>query len=162
MGNCFTVCKSSKQSCISVKTAKHQKVLRVVKMDGKMLEFTAPILVKNLLVDYSGSGVGVSKEASHHLPPNYELKLGRSYYLLPITGSVSASSPACVSSMNGTEQNGVVKRIKVVITKKQLEELLSKQISAGDVLSELERETCPIDSSSCWKPKLESIPEGNE
>ncbi|BFG23589.1 hypothetical protein CerSpe_098630 [Prunus speciosa] len=64
MGNCFVL-------------SKQEKVLRVVKTDGKVLEFRAPTLVTDMLMNISGSGISLSKQASELLPPNYKLKLGR-------------------------------------------------------------------------------------
>ncbi|KAJ4726745.1 hypothetical protein OWV82_005395 [Melia azedarach] len=150
MATSFTICIPSISSCIRRRssTAEQEEVLQIVKMDGKVLEFNSPVLVKDVLVNVSGLGIGLSRQASHHLPPNYQLKLGKVYYTLPSTeASNHAAEPAATT--------GVVKRIKVVITKQQLEQLLSKQISVGEVLSVLQTPTN-------WKPKLESIPEGTE
>ncbi|CAK9146501.1 unnamed protein product [Ilex paraguariensis] len=164
MGNCFALCKTIKNFCAGASASKHQKVLQVVKMDGKIFEFTEPIVVKDLLVNFVGLGVGASKKASQHLPPSYELMLGNVYYLLPLVGTVQTTvSPAGVSPPDKREQEGSVKRIKVVITKQQLQELLSKQISVQTVLSGLEKKTqLSGDSSISWRPNLESIPEGIE
>ncbi|CAL2275762.1 unnamed protein product [Prunus armeniaca] len=98
MGNCFVL-------------SKQEKVLRVVKTDGKVLEFRAPTLVKDMLMNFSGSGISVSKQASELLPPNYKLKLGKKR-----TGAAT-------------------RRIKIFITKQQLQELLTKKISVQEVLS---------------------------
>lgn len=160
MGNCYALCKPSTDV-----TTKHGKVLQIVKMDGKILQFSSPILVKDMLVNFSSSGIGLSKEASEHLPPNYELKLGKVYYLLPCLSSVGTTSPADnMSSSADKEKDNGVRRIKIVITKKQLQELLAKQASVEDVVSGLERKTCNngFDSRTSWKPKLESISEGSE
>lgn len=147
MGNYFALCIPCRRKC-----------LWIVKMDGKKIQFRGPILVSDVLPNFSGLGVGESREALQHLPSNYELKIGRVYYLLP----GPASSRGCdVSAMDDEEQkaSGVPKRIKVVITRQQLQELLSKKISVAELL--LSR---PADSSSLgnWKPKLDTIPEGIE
>lgn len=162
MGNCYALCKPSTDV-----TTKHGKVLQIVKMDGKILQFSSPILVRDMLVNFSSSGIGLSKEASEHLPPNYELKLGKVYYLLPCLSSVGTTSPAAADNMSSSadkEKDNGVRRIKIVITKKQLQELLAKQASVEDVVSGLERKTCnnAFDSRTSWKPKLESISEGSE
>jgi hypothetical protein len=166
MGNCFALCKPSKRLCIRDHVAaKSRRVIQVVKMDGKIMEFSTPIIVKDILVNFSGSGIGLSKEASEHLPPNYELKMGKAYYMLPSISSVC--TPADISSTTADDEKastgGGVKRIKIVITKQQLQDLLTKQISVEDVLLRLEKQTCDsVDSLKNWKPKLESIPEGSE
>ncbi|KAL5567673.1 hypothetical protein UlMin_024248 [Ulmus minor] len=154
---------------LCINTSKKQKVVEVVKIDGKILTFKEPILVKDVLVSFS-SGIGLTKEASEHLPPCYELKKGKVYYMLPSltcekkTSVVSEVSS--FSSMAGNDQkDGGIKRIKIVITKKRLQELLKKQISVEEVLLEVEKKTntCVLDNSrSSWKPELESIPEGSD
>nr|POF24516.1 hypothetical protein CFP56_55787 [Quercus suber] len=78
---------------------------------------------------------------------------------------VGTTSPADMSSIADKQKaNGVIRRIKIVITKKQLQELLTKQASVEDVLSGLQKKTCnnAFDSRTNWKPKLESISEGSE
>ncbi|KAK8658349.1 hypothetical protein V6N13_036557 [Hibiscus sabdariffa] len=85
-----------------------------------------------------------------HLPLNYELKVGKVYYLLP-TSDLS-------SFVADTPPAGCVKRIKVVVTKRELEQLLRKQISVGDVLAGLEKRYGSfVVSPRNWKPNLESI-----
>lgn len=148
---------------VKLVAAKHGRVLQVVKMDGKVLEFSTPILVKDIMVNFPGSGIGLSKEASENLPPNYELKIGKIYYMLPSLSSGSSASTAEISSIADKDKANGVKRIKIVITKQQLQELLTKQISLEDFMSGLEKPTSvSVDSSTNWKPKLESIPEGSE
>lgn len=129
--------------------SRQEKVIRLVKTDEKIMEFREPSLVSELLGNHSGFVASLTKEASEHLPPNYELKVGETCHLLP-DSSVSNSSNT--------------KRIKVVLTKKQLHELLTEKASLEEILSELERRRtcCFDDSSSNWKPNLESIPEGTE
>ncbi|THG14851.1 uncharacterized protein At1g66480-like [Camellia sinensis] len=161
MGNCIAICKPNSNKSGSESAAdEHRKVLQVVKTDGKILEFKSPITVKDFLVNFSGFSIAVSQILSKPLPPSYELKLGKTYHLLPPPPSPPTSTAEKTAQSNG------VKRIKVVITKQQLQELLSKQRSIEDVLlSGLERKSSSssVDSAStCWKPKLESIPEGSE
>ncbi|KAK8476186.1 hypothetical protein V6N13_046792 [Hibiscus sabdariffa] len=123
MGNCWALLRPR-----YAKGKPNQNVVRVVKIDGKMLEFKAPLPVKDVLV---------SKTVSPHLPRNYELKMGSS------------------SSVADTQQAGGVKRIKVVITKQELQQLLNKKVSVAEVLAGLEK-------PRNWKPKLESILEEND
>ncbi|KAB5524051.1 hypothetical protein DKX38_021800 [Salix brachista] len=130
MGNCVAhICVRPPfiGSCIGFPQAKHVKVLQVVKTDGKVLESSTPILVKDISVKFSGSG----------------------------------TSPAADREEEASGGGGV-KRIKVVITKQQLQQLLTKEISFEEVLLGLERKSSSLDSPRNWKPKLESIPEGFE
>ncbi|KAH8487726.1 hypothetical protein Peur_068984 [Populus x canadensis] len=160
MGNCLAhncVRPPFIGSCIGFPQAKHEKVLHVVKTDGKVLEFSAPILVKDIAVNFPGSGIGLTNEAIEHLPPSYELKLGNVYHVLP---PPPGTSP--VVDREEEASSGGVKRIKVVITKQQLQQLLKKEISLEEVLLGLEQKSSSLDSPRNWKPKLESIPEGFE
>uniref|UniRef100_A0A7N2KVE3 Uncharacterized protein n=1 Tax=Quercus lobata TaxID=97700 RepID=A0A7N2KVE3_QUELO len=159
MGNCSALGKPKRKSIIMSCAPKgpkpmckcnHQEVLRVMKTDGKILEYTRPMLVKNVLMNFPGYGIGLSKRPLRQLPLNYELKVGHVYYLLPLSRSDYSSSSL---GMEGT--NSGTKRIKVIITKQQLEELLSKKISVEEKLLEIQKE-----SMSRWRPVLETIPEG--
>ena len=123
MGNCLVL-------------SKENKVLRVLKTDGKALELRAPALVKDILSNFSGVGISLSKQASEQLSPDCKLKLGKVYYMIPLPVSAENDSAA-------------TRRIKMVITKQQLQQLLTKKISLQEVLSD----------SKIWKPKLKSIPE---
>ncbi|XP_011043765.1 PREDICTED: uncharacterized protein LOC105139129 [Populus euphratica] len=160
MGSCLAPCvrPPSIGSCIRIAEANQEKVLQVVKTDGKVLEFSTPILVRDILVNYSGSGIGLTQEdIEHHLPPGYELKLGNVYYILP---SAPVISP--VIDVREDQASGGVKKIKVVITKQQLQHLLTKEISVEEVLLGLEQKSSSLDSPRNWKSNLEPIPEGSE
>lgn len=157
MGNCFVLCRITTSSRIVADDVvpKHGKVSRVVKTDGKVLEFRAPILVKDILFNFSSFGISVSKQAPEQLPSNYELKSGKVYYMVPLL--------SCVTEEDRTAS--ATTRIKVVITKQQLQELLTNQISVQKVLPVSGPKIKPcnlVDSSTNWKPKLLSIPEGRE
>ena len=109
-----------------------------MKVDGKILLFSSPIHFKDML--------------------------GKVYYLLPCLSSVGTTSPADLSSIADKQKANGVRRIKIVITKKQLQEQLTKQASVEDFLLGLEKKTCnnAFDSRTNGKPKLESISEGSE
>ncbi|XP_015878627.3 uncharacterized protein LOC107414932 [Ziziphus jujuba] len=177
MGNCVALCKPTTCSCIpDASITKEGKVLKIVKTDGKILTFRDPVLVKDILVKLTGSGIGLSKEATENLPPDYRLNLGKVYYLLPNSPDSEArsfSNPAgnssSISSIAGKDnKEGGIRRIKIIIPKQQLQELLAKQISVEEILSGLNHKKSSnpavLDntSPSSWKPKLESIPEGSE
>ncbi|KAF8379924.1 hypothetical protein HHK36_027389 [Tetracentron sinense] len=134
-----------------------------MKTNGKILEYRSSLLVKDLLVNFSGYGVAVSKEALQHLPPNYELKIGQIYYLHPSSSSVGPVSPAGISPLADTDGTSGIKRIKIIITKKQLQELLAKQVSVEEVLAGLQKGTWDgVDSPTSWRPTLGTILEGSE
>ncbi|KAJ7959420.1 hypothetical protein O6P43_019998 [Quillaja saponaria] len=158
MGDCFTHCMPSLRSCKSGALPKQDKIVKVVMLNGKIVEFGRPTVVKDILMQFSASGIGISKESSEHLPPDYKLKRGKLYYLLP---SVSSAGPETSCSSN-REQAGGIKRIKVVLTKQQLQELVTEKISLEDILlqSQVQSISChSVDLPTNWKPKLDSIPE---
>ncbi|GLT48300.1 hypothetical protein SLA2020_219330 [Shorea laevis] len=158
MGNCLAPC-----SCHGALKAKSKKVLQIEKMDGKMLEFKTPVLVKDVLVNFSSVGIGLSKSARERLPPDYELKLGKVYYFLPPSSSGSTEASTAREHNSSMADTRAAKRIKVVITKQQLQQLLSKQVTTEEILAGPKKNNCYIiDESTNWKPKLESIPEGIE
>lgn len=162
MGNCSAVCgRNNISSYGTVEKSKNKYVVQLVKIDGKIMEFSAPILVKDVLQHFSGYNIALSREALQHLPLNSWLKLGDIYYLVP---SVESLESAEGSRKVEKEESGGVKRIKVVITRQQLQDLLSKQALAVDILSGLKSEICSGDEKcmTIWKPKLESIPEEHE
>lgn len=113
------------------------------------------------IVKTDGYGVGVSQQASQHLPPEHDLRIGSVYYLLPL-GTTSLKDEDALAE-DTKVLGSSCKRIKVVIKKQQLQELLSKAISVEEVLSGiLKREDCSISNPGSWKPQLETILEGSE
>ncbi|KAH6766881.1 hypothetical protein C2S52_017864 [Perilla frutescens var. hirtella] len=133
---------------------RNRKFLQVVKVDGKVMEFTTPLLVKELLINFEGFGVKSSRKYCKVLPPCFELQLGKTYYLFPKNQAAA----------DGAVSTAAVKRIKVVITKKQLEELLSKKTSVENIIFGIDKAftTDLATMSSSWKPNLVAIPEENE
>ncbi|XP_062146800.1 uncharacterized protein LOC133854579 isoform X3 [Alnus glutinosa] len=153
MGSCL------RKSCAQAAVCNHLEViLRVVRTDGESLEYTRPMLVKDVLMSFSGYGIGLSERPLKHLPMNYELKVGHVYYLLPL----SSTPAACPVDMDG-RGTSYTKRMKVVITKKQLQELLSKKISPEEMLFGVQKGAwCgAVGSMSRWRPVLQTIHEGN-
>lgn len=149
MGNCLVLQRPNASSRVNV--AGDKKIIRVVKIDGKIVEYRHSMLVKDLLMDLVGYGIGASSKASQHLPPNHELRVGNTYYLLPSSGEE-------MSSETGRDCPAGSKRIKLIIPKQQLEELLSKKISMEDVVASLRIDT-PDDvaCTTSWRPRLETI-----
>ncbi|PIN22920.1 hypothetical protein CDL12_04357 [Handroanthus impetiginosus] len=161
MGNLFHL-SVLKSPCIKLSISKSRKVLQIVKMDGKIIEFKSPILVKEMLINFEGFVVTSSREAPKQLPPTCKLQLGKIYYLLPSKADEPNKLEGGASTRDETEPNGTsVKRIKVVITKKQLEELLTKKTSVEKIILGIDK-ACLANSAANWKPSLGAIPEENE
>ncbi|KAL5075443.1 hypothetical protein RYX36_014427 [Vicia faba] len=144
MGNCLAhATPISKSYCIASTMG---KLVKVAKEDGKILEFTSPIHVKDILTNFPGNGIGVSKNATETLSQDHELKGGKLYYLIPHNKEEETESG--------------IKRIKVLITKQQLQQLVTKQISLQELLSVVKEDGVRFRSDR--KPILDSIPEENE
>lgn len=164
MANCFVLYRPRKRPIPPAAAARHKKVLQVVKEDGKILEYRAPMLVKDMLIKFPGYGFALSPEALQPLPPSYQLKAGHVYHLLPLYDPVQIASPAHNSPSVDLDSANGTKRIKVIITKHQLQELLLQKVSVEEMLSGLQKDAWDGVHSSVkrWRPLLETIPEGSE
>jgi len=185
MGNCL---QSGVRLEILSREIEKEQFIKIKKVDGKILEYRDPLFVKDLLRDYDGHAVVNCETSCHKLSPEYELLPGKTYCLIPNNSSHISSRDGGVifhekvqegvlkpaSGKEVSEKNGVV-RLKIVITKRQLEEMLSKSISnkktfIEDMIFEFQsksqlREPVREDPSvkpiySGWRPSLESISEG--
>ncbi|XVE96421.1 hypothetical protein REPUB_Repub02eG0220400 [Reevesia pubescens] len=160
MGNCLVM---------------EEKVIRVMKTDGKILEYQAPTKVQQVLSDFSGHAISDSFSGSQHLQPDAKLLPGQLYYIIPVPSPSKKSKKKKVRFSNpevNDEQGhpGVV-RIKLIISKQELQELLQKEgVSVHDMVSQIQskQSTNGIDTSdhaddNCrrWKPVFESIAEVN-
>lgn len=159
MGNCLVL---------------QENVVRVMKTDGKVLEFKTPIKVHQVLTEFSGHAISESMPVLRHLQPNTKLLGGQLYYLVPPASPSPKASKKKVRFANpeieGAQESNVI-RIKLVISKQELQNMLEKGgISVNNMLSLVHREKgvdrkdiCNKSDDSCggWKPALESIPEVN-
>jgi len=178
MGNCL----QTERGEILSSEIEEKKFIKIKKFDGKILEYRAPLFVKELLRDYEGHAVVNCETSCQQLSPGYQLLPGEIYYLIPNKSSYISSKeggqerPLKPASdiKEVSEKNGVV-RLKMVITKRQLEEMLSKSISnkktsIEDMIVELQSKSQSIEPThedpsvkpiySGWRPSLESISEG--
>ncbi|XAR64683.1 hypothetical protein NMG60_11008459 [Bertholletia excelsa] len=159
MGNCLVM---------------QDKVIKVVKTDGKVLEYRAPIKAHQVLSDFSGHAISDTHPATRHLQPDSELAGGRVYYLLTLPAAPPAAAPEkkrvrfAVPAKDGGRQGTGVVRIKLVISKKELEAMLRNgAFSVDDMVSDLQKKQSTDDQKNtnsgdgAWKPVLESIPEVN-
>ncbi|XP_047312287.1 uncharacterized protein LOC124915577 [Impatiens glandulifera] len=148
------------------------KIIKVMKTDGKVLEYRAPIKVHQVLSDFSGHAISDKLPVVSHLCLDFDMIVDHLYYLLPLPvlpaeeeeekekKRVRFSNPQDIA---GQEGSGVV-RIKLVITKQELEMMLSRgALSLDDMISHLQDKQNSSNqaelSNKGWKPSLESIPE---
>lgn len=180
------------------------ELIMVMKIDGKIMEFTVPILVGDLTALYPGHSVVHSGDLCRCLSPDFKLLPGQLYCLPPFPNSPSQvsnnnnhqedavlSEPkaidngSCEGTIGGERhentapssakpvQNGRgIIRVKIVISKQELETLLSDlsmkeksmeqlwldlQPNAQDIKEDYAVKRC----DSLWRPSLDSIPEVN-
>lgn len=158
MGNCLVL---------------REKVIKIMKPDGKILEYRAPMKVYQVLAEFSGHAISETASVMEHLRPESKLLGGHLYYLvrLPLPPKkkkkVRFSDLELVDEADGepkskTTTSSVV-RIKLVISKQQLQDMLRKGgVSVGDMVSKLHMDDDNVTHrQGYWKPVLESIPEGN-
>ncbi|KAF8396404.1 hypothetical protein HHK36_018023 [Tetracentron sinense] len=115
MGNCLVL---------------QEKVIKIMKMDGKFLEYQPPLQVHQVLSEFSGHAISDTLSVVRRLRPDTKMRTGRTYYLLPppllpsteVAKRMSILSNTIKEAADGT---GVV-RIKIVITKQELKEMLRK------------------------------------
>ncbi|CAI0540000.1 unnamed protein product [Linum tenue] len=160
MGNCMVV---------------EEKVVKVMRPDGKILEYTSPTMVQQVMSDFPGQFVCDHQQQQQNLLPEAKLVGGRLYYLVPLPPPAPASPKKKVrfavpegGVKESSQNSGGVVRIKLVITKQELEELLKKGgVSVGDMVSHLQDQQRLVkvdvgeeeEWQKNWKPVLESIPE---
>ncbi|XP_074568711.1 uncharacterized protein LOC141825224 [Curcuma longa] len=145
MGNCIVVEK--------------EEVIKIMRMDGQIIQYQSPLKVQQVLNEFPGHAVSDALPAITYLDPAASMRHGQLYYLLPPEKQITEADGAV----------GVV-RIKLVITKQQLKDMLSKGgIASHDMLSLLRREQSSKHGASCdkersieWRPTLQSIPEGSD
>ncbi|KAF9598729.1 hypothetical protein IFM89_031397 [Coptis chinensis] len=153
MGNCLVL---------------QDKFVKIMKTDGKILEYQTPLRVQQVLSEFSGHAISDSLPVQRHLCADTDMLSGRLYYLLPPplpTKEANKSMITVSSTKEETKQGTGVVRIKIVITKQELKEMLAKGgiPSVDDMVSQLQKKT--KDEVDCdrncngWKPVLQSIPE---
>ncbi|KAJ0235143.1 hypothetical protein HA466_0267560 [Hirschfeldia incana] len=174
MGNCLVM---------------ENKVIKIVRNDGKVLEYRKPICVHHILTQFSGHSV-FDNNTSCHLLPDAKLLSGRLYYLLPTTMNkkktkkVTFANPeveekerltsqddhddTCESKSNIDDNKTVgAVRMKIVVRKQELKKLLQGGSVHEMVYQTLEKHVLHTDDDDddnleCnggWRPVLDSIPE---
>ncbi|ERM98527.1 hypothetical protein AMTRI_Chr09g38560 [Amborella trichopoda] len=155
MGNCVLVPQATRPLMLE---AEEENIVRIAKTDGKILEYRAPLVVEQVLTTFEGQALYTSGISSDSLSKDYRLKPGQPYYLMP---NKTVEEPASTEEQGLERESGGVVRLKVVITKQQLQELLAKSISVADVISSLRNmeDGSNRGHSRGWRPCLETIHE---
>ncbi|KAL3716056.1 hypothetical protein ACJRO7_007775 [Eucalyptus globulus] len=178
MGNCLVL---------------EEKVIKIVKTDGKILEYKSPLRARQVLSEFAaGHAISQTFPAMAVLEPDSRLLCGRMYYIFPLDPSTTSKFAKTENKKKvrfadddrkaveegeeitkGGGSSSVV-RIKVVISKRELAELLARggvsvkdEMISSQLFQSEERSTRlggddeGDDLSRSWKPSLESIREVN-
>lgn len=154
MGNCLVL---------------QEKVVRIMKTDGKILEYKTPIRVEEVLLQFSGHAVSESLTVVRYLDPQTKLARGQLYHLValpPPSPKTNKKVRFADPEVQDLHKSNVV-RIKLVISKQELQNMLQNGgFSVSNMLSLVHDEVKVQDFSQKnddvsqgWKPALESIPE---
>ncbi|KAF8115320.1 hypothetical protein N665_0029s0155 [Sinapis alba] len=177
MGNCLVM---------------EKRVIKIVRSDGKVLEYREPTNVHHILTQFSGHSL-FDNNSTCHLLPDDKLLTGRLYYLVPTTTNkkknkkVTFADPEVEedarllredhvadhqtagesnSNTDGDDDNKKVSvmRMKIVVSKQELEKLLQGGSVHEMVYQTLEKQILLTDDDNLecnrgWRPVLDSIPE---
>ncbi|XP_031274277.1 uncharacterized protein LOC116132748 [Pistacia vera] len=133
-----------------------EKMIKVMRSDGKVLEYKSPIKVEDVLSEFSGHSLSDSLPEIRKLRPDVKLVGGNLYFLVPKVEKKKVRFSDQKAAGDGQGTAGIV-RIKMVISKQELQELMQKGgVSVEDMISQKKNEA---EYSQVWKPELESIPE---
>ncbi|EYU38637.1 hypothetical protein MIMGU_mgv1a020563mg [Erythranthe guttata] len=160
MGNCLVL---------------EEKIVRVMKTDGKILEYKSPIKVHQILSEFSNHAISDKLPVLKHLHLNTEMVQNHLYYLLPLpppiktTTTTKTKKKKTVRFSDDVIENhenratGSVVRIKLVISKKELQAMLiNGGVSVDDLISnQVQKEESTNGRGVSLSPALESIPEVN-
>ncbi|CAN6867098.1 unnamed protein product [Brassica oleracea] len=171
MGNCLVM---------------EKKVIKIVRNDGKVLEYREPTTVHHILTQFSGHTLFDSNTC--HLLPDAKLLSGHLYYLVPTTTKKKKTKKVAFAdpeveedarllredvvdtgesnpNTDGDDNKNVsVMRMKIVVSKQELEKLLQGGSVHEILYQTLEKQTLLTDDDNLecnrgWRPMLDSIPE---
>ncbi|XP_073158719.1 uncharacterized protein [Henckelia pumila] len=126
-----------------------EKVVKVMKVDGKILEYKTPIQVHQVLSEFSHHAISDQLPVLKHMHPYAEMIRGHLYYLLPLPVSpppVKHKKKKTVRFSDNLvdeigQPTGVV-RIKLVISKQELQTMLREgAVSVDEMIRQGQRET---------------------
>lgn len=136
-------------NCLIVQTTRSEAI-KIMKMDGKTLTYDSPMKVYQILEGFPGHMISDPLSVPQQLSLMSDMVPGRQYCMLPVEKQID---------------HGSVVRVKLVITKKELKEMLTKEASLDEMVSLFQASDDPRkendeDIVRGWRPSLESIPEG--
>lgn len=150
--------------------AQQEKLIEVMRTDGKILEYKAPLKVHEVLSEYAGHAISQTLPVIQHLWPDADMHAGQLYYLLPLPfPSLEIDKKYHTTKEVAEKEDSRAVRIKLVIRRQDLEMLSKGGVSVEDMISQLKNQKLvdslqKLDGDSNrnregWKPALQSIPE---
>ncbi|WOG89515.1 hypothetical protein DCAR_0208753 [Daucus carota subsp. sativus] len=139
--------------------AQQEKLIQVMKPDGKILEYKSPMRVHQVLSEFAGHAISQTLPVIKPLWPEAEMHAGQLYYLLPLP--VPSLEFRNTRKTAGNEESRGL-RIKLVIRRQDLEMLSKGGVSVEDMILQLQNQKL---DGNCnrnykgWKPALQTIPE---
>ncbi|GMH09919.1 hypothetical protein Nepgr_011760 [Nepenthes gracilis] len=151
-----------------------EKAVKIIKMDGKIIEYRSPTKVHQVLSEFTGHAVSSTLPALQYLHLNTELVSDCLYYLVPLQTPATQTENKKVkfsNSQTGGRGGCTGLRIKLVISKQELKEMIENGVVSVDgMVSQLQEEDNEnglgkfhddCQRNKGWKPVLKSIPEVN-
>ena len=154
-------------------------MIKIMRNDGEVVEYRGPMKVHDILTQFSGHYSLFDSLSNHcHLHPQAKLLCGRLYYLMPKqtttvkhkkTKKVRFANPEVENEGDTKEKSPSVVRVKMVVSKKELEKLLQGGSVHEVVYRSLDKQhLCRDDDDAAadecltgWRPLLDSIPESD-
>ncbi|XP_073317320.1 uncharacterized protein At1g66480-like [Primulina huaijiensis] len=128
-----------------------EKVVKVMKIDGQILEYKTPIKVHQVLSEFTHHAISDRLPVLKHMHPYAEMIRGHLYYLLPLPVSPppvtkkQKEKKTVRFSDNLVDEIGQptgVVRIKLVISKQELQKMLREgAVSVDEMITQVQRET---------------------
>ncbi|CAN6921675.1 unnamed protein product [Brassica oleracea] len=161
-----------------------KKVIKIMRNDGEVVEYRGPMHVHDILTQFSGHySLFDSLSNNCHLHPQAKLLCGRFYYLMPKQNTtvkhkktkkkVRFAIPEVEKQGDGLtdcgdntkEKSPGVVRVKMVVSKQELEKLIQGGSVHEMVYRSLAKQHLCHDDDAAdeglrgWRPLLDSIPE---
>ena len=140
MGNCLVL--------------EEKEGIKIKRMEGQILKYDSPLKVPQALPKFPGHTISDGIPATRNINQMAGKQNGHLYHLQR-------------SKKMQTKETGAV-RIKLVISKQELKEILEKEgLTLEDIMSQIQKEPRyshkrEKERSVMWKPALESISEVND
>ncbi|KAF3451872.1 hypothetical protein FNV43_RR07968 [Rhamnella rubrinervis] len=146
-------------NCIKVLSNPPQEKIKVAVFNGGVEEFEASTSVKITSGPYIGFGLVHHTQPHAPLPPSRKIEPGEVYHLVP---QLRQPSKPLVSAKRVEHESCKRHKVKIVVTREQLEQLLlrsAKKFQSGDIVLRFPESFGFEERSPKWRLLLATIPE---